>query len=658
VRLDLTKHNRNICVLQAQLAGNAIIRKEFNVRPTQHSFEEHLFWKKTTMTVNGGTLSEADVSILQKLLVKRTKDLGAQLTLVPNSRGGPQKPRCSSPSQTQNTYYMIAQEKISVVSTLQSFSTTGESKNPCRPRQEPVPWATSHKVFSWPRQYCLHINLLDQLCSLEQHQKEENETKIDCERSRIERISLPAIPVIMISQCTPIGQSRWCAKDARTKGEDALLPTLASSFQVLDRGKNWVLVPKRAELGPICDDPMALIIDGKNLPGYIGEADNIQALKMTGTASQKTTVELIVVDRRLFFLVQTYDAQFAARIWIGGLQMAYGKVVSVELTYLWKSDVLKSQIPGFPQDKAYDVVVKQNPRMLSNIKAARSALKGSGKGKASALSAVRSRSLSPIIFQERTCQLPLSLSHPYQADKLITGQAVNDYWGASATATRPNSMPQNPTEEGTPPWLAPQLWANTRERIANLENSLLTPLTLDEVSTFLKHTGKSAPGTVDRIQYDVLRSMCVGDNFKASKIDEVLLNFLNTVLRQKQMPDTMKNAMLTFIYKVGDPLQYGNYKGISLLSCLFKIITGTLNGRLQHILHNKAGLDTNQGANRKGVHAAHKAAVVIDIIADARAHQKPLHIIYADFKGAFPSVPFQAFHDALTTLGLITASWI
>jgi hypothetical protein len=111
------------------------------------------------------------------------------------------------------------------------------------------------------------------------------------------------------------------------------------------------------------------------------------------------------------------------------------------------------------------------------------------------------------------CSLPSVMKHPFQADKLISGQAVNDYWGALATASRPNSMPEYPTEEGTPPWLAPQLWTDTRGRIANLENSLLTPLRLDEVSTFLKHTGKSAPGT-DRIQYDVLRCMCVGDNFE------------------------------------------------------------------------------------------------------------------------------------------------
>lgn len=118
------------------------------------------------------------------------------------------------------------------------------------------------------------------------------------------------------------------------------------------------------------------------------------------------------------------------------------------------------------------------------------------------------------------------------------------------------------------------------------------------------------------------------------------------------MPAKMKEAMLTFIYKSGDPLQYRNYRGISLLSCLFKLVTGTLNGRLQNILHQQAGLDTNQGANRKGIHAAHKAAVVINILSDAKQQRKPLHIIYNDIKQAFPSVLYQAFTHALTSIGL------
>jgi hypothetical protein len=118
------------------------------------------------------------------------------------------------------------------------------------------------------------------------------------------------------------------------------------------------------------------------------------------------------------------------------------------------------------------------------------------------------------------------------------------------------------------------------------------------------------------------------------------------------MPSSMKTALLTFIHKSDDPLEYAHYQGISLLSCLFKVITDTLNGRLQTMLYKHTGIDTNQGANRKGVHAAHEAAVLMNIIVDACTNKKPLHIIYTDMKGAFPSVPYQAFTDALTSLGL------
>jgi hypothetical protein len=42
----------------------------------------------------------------------------------------------------------------------------------------------------------------------------------------------------------------------------------------------------------------------------------------------------------------------------------------------------------------------------------------------------------------------------------------------------------------------------------------------------------------------------------------------------------------------------------------------------------------------------------MNIIAYARVREQPFHIIYTDIKGAFPSVPYQAFADALTSLGL------
>lgn len=247
--------------------------------------------------------------------------------------------------------------------------------------------------------------------------------------------------------------------------------------------------------------------------------------------------------------------------------------------------------------------------------------------------------------------LPCIMKDPADPTHLLTGAFVNEMWGTSATATRPNTMPAHTTEAGPPPWLESTLWNTTRNSVAPLENALMAPFTNSELHRFLTHTDQSSPG-IDGVQYNVLKHMCLHPSSTSLDLLTILRRFLNILLAQREIPPSMKNAMLTFIHKAGDPLQYGNYRGISLLSCLFKLITGTLNGRLQTILHEQAGLDPNQGANRKGIHAAHKAAVVMNVIADAKLHKKPLHIIYTDIKGAFPSVPYQAFTDALSVLGL------
>jgi hypothetical protein len=63
-------------------------------------------------------------------------------------------------------------------------------------------------------------------------------------------------------------------------------------------------------------------------------------------------------------------------------------------------------------------------------------------------------------------------------------------------------------------------------------------------------------------------------------------------------------------------------------------------------------MEINQGGNKKGVNAAHKAAVLINVITNAQMQRKPLHIIYTDIKKAFPSTPYKAFHDALRVLGM------
>jgi hypothetical protein len=73
---------------------------------------------------------------------------------------------------------------------------------------------------------------------------------------------------------------------------------------------------------------------------------------------------------------------------------------------------------------------------------------------------------------------------------------------------------------------------------------------------------------------------------------------------------------------------------------VYKIVTGILNHRLSSVLAEHGGIESNQGENTKGLNSTHRAAVLMNVIADARAQNKGLHIIHTDIKKAFPSVPY------------------
>jgi hypothetical protein len=159
-------------------------------------------------------------------------------------------------------------------------------------------------------------------------------------------------------------------------------------------------------------------------------------------------------------------------------------------------------------------------------------------------------------------------------------------------------MPTISTEPGTPPWLQPDLWTTVKEKLEPLQHNLMAPITEAELRKFLSHTGNSLPGN-DMIQYDALQFLLFNPDLEKLHLSTMLLRFLNLILTIQHMPSSMKTALLTFIHKSGDPLEYARYRGISLLSCLFKIITGTLNGRLQTCFTNTRELIPIKGLTKQ-----------------------------------------------------------
>jgi hypothetical protein len=122
------------------------------------------------------------------------------------------------------------------------------------------------------------------------------------------------------------------------------------------------------------------------------------------------------------------------------------------------------------------------------------------------------------------------MKHPSQPSVLLTGHTVNETWGTSATATRPNTMPTISTESGQPPWLQSSLWTDIQATIKPLQTELMAPLTEADLRVFL-HTGNSSPGD-DGIQYNVIKFMCFHPDLGKCNVLPFLLRFLNILLQQ------------------------------------------------------------------------------------------------------------------------------
>jgi hypothetical protein len=233
---------------------------------------------------------------------------------------------------------------------------------------------------------------------------------------------------------------------------------------------------------------------------------------------------------------------------------------------------------------------------------------------------------------------------------MVTGHDLNENWGHQLDLNSCFKMPTIPAETA-PPWLDPLLWADTRERMAPFQKDLMQDTTGIELSNYVQNVGTPAPG-IDRIRFEVLSVMLYHLDLEGFCLENLVLSLVNKIFSSKWFPGSMKEALLTFISKDGDPLFHTNYRGIAFLLLLYKVVTGVLNFRLTQLLRDHGGMEINQGGNKKGVNAAHKAAVLINVITDARMQRKPLHIIYTDLKKAFPSTPYEAFHDALRVLGM------
>jgi hypothetical protein len=197
-----------------------------------------------------------------------------------------------------------------------------------------------------------------------------------------------------------------------------------------------------------------------------------------------------------------------------------------------------------------------------------------------------------------------------------------------------------------------KLQANITTQIVDLEKSTPATKSLDKPFT-VSETKKS----IDRLKTG-----------KACGLDQILNEFLihgkdllcapitklfNLVLNARKFPSAWSKGLITSLHKSGDPTDPNNYRGLTLLSCLGKLFTNTMNKRLySHLTDNKL-LNKWQAGFMPNYRTTDQTYILQSIVNKyIRCEKKKLYVCFVDFRKAFDLVWHEALFLKLLKLGV------
>jgi hypothetical protein len=135
-----------------------------------------------------------------------------------------------------------------------------------------------------------------------------------------------------------------------------------------------------------------------------------------------------------------------------------------------------------------------------------------------------------------------------------------------------------------------------------------------------------------------------------TKTLEYLATLYTKCLKEKKIPDHWNKATIILIHKKGSKEDIKNYRPISLLPVVYKILTKIINNRIQSTL--SSAQPREQAGFRKGFSTMDHIQTIKEVISRTNEYTLPLSLAFIDFEKAFDSIMPQAITNALTEQGV------
>ena len=131
------------------------------------------------------------------------------------------------------------------------------------------------------------------------------------------------------------------------------------------------------------------------------------------------------------------------------------------------------------------------------------------------------------------------------------------------------------------------------------------------------------------------------DREPSSSMGRAILRVLRVLWNEGRIPDQWNEAWVVSILKKGDPKKMTNYRGISLLVVIVKILTMVVLQRISSALEERNWFIPQQAGFRVREECAGHICALYEIITRRVLAEKTCYVAFVDFEKAYDSVPIE-----------------
>ena len=190
---------------------------------------------------------------------------------------------------------------------------------------------------------------------------------------------------------------------------------------------------------------------------------------------------------------------------------------------------------------------------------------------------------------------------------------------------------------------------NQCDAAAETSTCVLQPVTVAYVETQLSQLKTSKAIGLDNISARLLRDI-------AEMIAPSLRHIINLSFSTGQFPSSRKCATVAALFKQGDRDDKDNYRPISILPTVGKVIEGAVHTQLYEFLQENNLLATNQFGFRRGRSTTLALTQFTDEVLGNMDKGRVNGVVFIDLKKAFDTVDLQSWSKVRYTWPFLTIS--